>query len=225
MTMTIAAAMVKGTDVSSFTSVVDWRQLVIDGYGGFCYARACDGTYVDPLHGKHVTNAIINGVPIGSYQYGHPSMDLDVTVKAYLDVIAQAHASGRNRLRHVIDMESLVTIANGQKVIPANAGAWTDAWCEIIKRETQTEPIIYASAYYAIEMAKQVPSLLGPTGWDYWCADYTGTPNQPTHVGGLEIPVYVAQQYCGDVKLSGQVGLWDLDAVYNDNPDVLRMAA
>lgn len=216
---------IKGTDLSEYIAAVNWPHLITDGYGNFTTVRACDGFYKDKLHDTHVANAIANNVPVGSYQYGHPSMDVKKVAEAYLAIVDKAHAQGRDRLRHVIDMESLVTTANGQKVVPDTAGEWTDAWCEIVKYETGSEPIIYASAYYAIAMMKQVPSLLGPTGWDFWCADYTGTPTHPTTVGGLTIPVYLSHQYAGDVHLPNQAGLWDLDAVYDDSIDRLRMAA
>ena len=103
---------------------------------------------------------------MGSYQYGHPSMDVKVATGAYLKIVEAQHAAPPNRLRHVIDMESL-SMVDGRQVVPATAGAWTDAWCEIIKYETGTEPIIYASLYYFEEMCKEIATLGGAAGWDW----------------------------------------------------------
>jgi GH25 family lysozyme M1 (1,4-beta-N-acetylmuramidase) len=216
------APLMRGVDVSVYQTKVDWRQLVIDGYGGFAYAKATEGAWTDGMHATHILNAVRAGVPVGSYAFGHPLQDVETSVDTFLRVVDAQH-SPTDRLRHVIDMESLATDDNGQKIVPPNAGEWADRWCELMKFKSGSEPIIYASLFYMLEMTKQVPSVGGAAGWDFWLALYTGSPNHPAKYQQIVIPQYVAHQYAGDVDLQNQVGKWDLDAVYSDNIDVLRM--
>jgi len=186
-----------GVDVSQYQPHVDWSALVRDGYGSFAYARCCEGTTLDPLHAVHVLNARAAGVPIGSYQFGHPSQDCATLVAAFL---AHAHLI---ELRPVIDME---TLSDGH--VPTNAASWADDWCERVKAATGLEPIIYASTSYWRTMLVLKPEIGGPLGWDWWAAQF----------GGTRPPLSIAWQERGNVALPHQVGLWDVDSV--DAPDV-----
>ena len=184
---------VKGVDVSIYQRNVDWAQLRVDGFQ-FFYARACDGSSVDPTHDGHIAAGRAAGLLGGSYQFGHPSMPVEALVATFL-----AKASiVPGQLRPVIDME---TLSEGH--VPENAGEWADRWCELVKEQTGTEPIIYASTSYWTTMNHLRPSVGGPMGWDWWAAQYSINP--PTSWP------WVAWQNFGDVTLSGQVGKWDLD--------------
>lgn len=127
----------KGTDLSSYVVTVGWPQLITDGYGAFMYARACDGINADMLHSTHIANATKYAVSAGSYQYGHPSHKVEDDVETYLRLVARTHATNKRRLRHVVDMETLATTVNGKKIVPANAGQWTNDWCEMVKSATK----------------------------------------------------------------------------------------
>lgn len=222
--------MVFGTDVSFFQARVDWKQLRIDG-NRFFYARCTEGVVPDKTHDIHLVNGRGEDQAGGSYGVGHPSQKVDDLVDAFL-----ARASlVKGQLRPVLDIETLATGPDGRKHIPDNAGAWSDAWCERVKSYLVSKfpesfgarrgPIIYASASYFLTMCAQRPSVGGPFGWDWWCADYTGLPNKPTHLGGVELPPYVAHQFAGNVTMKGQVGLWDRDVIYDgeDGLDRLRL--
>ena len=202
--------MLLGVDVSQYQPVVDWPALYAAGYR-FAYVRCCEGLVLDPLHDKHIAGARAAGLLAGSYAFGHPSLDVGELAALFLE-----HAD-MTELRPVIDMESL---HNGQ--VPANAATWADAWCEYVKGAKHVEPIVYASTSYWRTMNVLMPSIGGPLGWDWWCAEYhsSGTPAHPPVVPGLP---YVAWQFAGNVPLSGQAGLWDLDAVPLGSLDALRV--
>ena len=196
----------KGVDLSVYQQGVHYAQLRTDGFV-FAYARAYDGLVADPSHDGHVGCCRAVGIAAGSYQYLEWSSDPVAQADKFLTTATIAE------LRPVVDVETL----SAGKAVPPDAAQRTDAWCERVKRMCGIEPIVYASLYYWRAMCGQLPSLGGATGWDWWLADYCG----PTH------PIigqpYVAHQYAGNVPLAGQPGLWDLDCVYDDNFDVLRV--
>ena len=200
----------RGVDVSSYQSVIDWRQLRIDGVE-FAYARTCDGETEDAAYVHHTTAARVEGLLAGGYQYGHPSMDLQASVDFFL-----ARVSMRE-LRPAIDMETLAKRPDGTLHVPDNAADWTDAWCEKVKaalaslfpgsQGAKLGPLVYASSSYMATMRVLKPAAFGSMGWDWWAAEYRGDSNpSDTPPAGS-----VAWQYAGDVPLKGQVGLWDLD--------------
>jgi lysozyme len=195
---------VLGVDVSVYQPKVNWPQLRSDGRV-FMYARCCDGLVLDGMHEQHLQGAASAGIAGGSYQFGHPSMDVAALVKFFL-LYCDASV-----LRPCIDMESL---SNGQ--VPTNAGQWADTWCELVKQALHVEPVIYASTSYW-QMMKALCPTVG--GWDWWAAEYRGdnNPNDPPPTG------CVAWQFAGNVPLSGQAGLWDLDVVPGDSFDALRV--
>jgi lysozyme len=207
--------MLLGVDVSQYQTVIDWPALYAAGYR-FAYVRCCEGLVVDPLHDKHIAGARAAGLVAGSYQFGHPSLDAVELAKLFLE-----HAD-LTEMRPVIDMESL---QNG--AVPPNASQWADAWCEWVKRHAPSppsfiEPIIYASTSYWRVMVGLMPSIGGPLGWDWWLAMYLG-PSTPPPTRPIVGYPYVAHQFAGNVPVTGQAGLWDLDVVYADDLDALRV--
>jgi GH25 family lysozyme M1 (1,4-beta-N-acetylmuramidase) len=189
-----------GVDVSTYQPVIDWRQLRIDGRV-FAYAKCCDGLALDLCHPKHIVGARAANILAGSYQFGHPSMDVNACAHFFLQ-----HCD-LTELRPAIDMESLAL-----GLVPSNAGIWADQWCEIVKaamlalgtRGAGRGPLIYASTSYWATMRAQ---HLDVGGWDWWAAEYHGDndPNGHAPAGSA------AWQYAGNVPLRGQVELWDLD--------------
>lgn len=211
-----AVSHVLGVDVSAFQPHVNWPQLRTDGYR-FAYARCCDGLVLDLYHDGHVANAQAVGLAVGSYQFGHPSMDVDRLATFFLE-----HADV-TELRPVIDME---TLSHG--AVPENAAEWADQWCELVKAATGTEPIIYASLSYWRTMCTLKPDVGGALGWDWWCAAYESGVGH-LNFADLERPPkpvglpYVAWQFAGNVTLPGQSGFWDVDVVLDESCDVLRV--
>lgn len=193
--------MTRGVDVSEYQRAVDWPRLASDGFE-FFYARAANGLVPDKLHDAHLVNGRAAGLVGGSYQFGHPSMD----VAACADFFLARASLVRGQLRPVVDMEAL-----SEGKIPDNAAAWTDAWCERVKLALERMypesfgarrgPIVYASTSYWRAMVAMRPALGGPFGWDWWAAQY----------GGQQPSDSIAWQLAGDVALAGQVGLWDVD--------------
>lgn len=220
--------MIFGTDVSFFQPRVDWKQLRIDG-NRFMYARCTEGIVPDKTHDVHLVNARNEDQAGGSYGVGHPTQKVEDLVDAFL-----ARASlVKGQLRPVLDIETLSRGPDGKQHIPDNAGSWSDAWCEIVKTRlvqlfpdsfgARRGPIIYASASYFLTMRVQRPSIGGPFGWDWWNADYTGSPNKPTKLGTADLPPYVAHQFAGNVTMKGQVGYWDRDVIYDDEEGLERL--
>ncbi len=201
--------MILGVDVSSYTTTVDWPQLRTNGIQ-FAYARTCDGLNEDKLYRLHTIGARNAGVAIGGYQFGHPSMNVKDCAEFFLSLVSMVE------LRPVVDLETL-----SQGHVPDNAGEWADQWCELVKAamlslwpdsvNARRGPIVYASTSYMAVMRDQKRSAFGPTGWDWWDAEYRagvgvhGDPTQPMRAGAI------AWQYSGDVAIKGQVGLFDED--------------
>ena len=206
--------MILGIDVSSFQPRVDWRQLRIDGYQ-FASVRCCEGLVLDSMHDTHIKDALSEGFTVGSYQIGHPSQDVTALAQFFLK-----HAYLEpGALKPVPDME---TLHNGQ--VPDNAGPWCDQWCELVKSATGLNSMPYASPSYYLTMCAQRPSLGGPFGWAWWCAAYksgVGVRNLDDlkHPPAYQGKPYVAWQWCGNVSLPNQVGLWDCDVVLAESLD------
>lgn len=201
--------MIYGVDVSSFQRNVKWAKLRQDGHE-FASVRCCEGLELDSMHDDHVKNAKSEGFLVGSYQVGHPTQDVTKLAQFFL---AHAHIE-TGHLKPSPDME---TLWNGH--VPANAGTWTDEWCEIVKRITGVNSMPYASPSYWLAMCDQCPTLGGETGWDWWMAWYLGATQPKTYQG--QKLIYVAHQFEGNVPLAGQPGLWDRDVVYA--PDLSRL--
>ena len=199
-----------GLDVSWFQRKVDWGQARRDGYE-FVSVRVAEGLDLDSMHDTHVKDAKSEGFRIGSYQIGHPSMDVTKLAEFFLKhaFIEPGH------MKPSPDMETLTTGPDGKKHVPSNAGPWTDQWCEIVKRATTVNSMPYASPSYWIEACRQCPTLGGESGWDWWMAWYCGDIKPKTYEGTPL--VYVAHQFAGNVSLAPhQVGLWDRDVVYEE---------
>ena len=174
-----------GVDVSEFQASVNWAEVFNLGFR-FAYVRACEGTYLDPLHLRHSIGARGAGFKTGSYQFGHPSMDVNALADFFI-----AHAF-YDQLRPVIDMEAL----NKDKTVPSNAGAWTLAWCQRVEAKTGTKPIVYASTSYMKTMLAQCPALATYVvlAQDFWDAEYHNDHDfDPIKMA------CVARQYAGDV--------------------------
>lgn len=203
--------MIYGVDVSSFQPKVDWHQLRLDGYA-FASVRCCEGLALDGMHDQHIADAKSEGFIVGSYQVGHPSQDVTKLAEFFLQ---HAHIEA-GHLKPSPDME---TLSNGH--VPANAGPWTDEWCEIVKRATGASSMPYAAPSYYLTMLAQRPSLGGPFGWDWWLAWYCGATQPKTYAG--QSLTYAAHQFAGNVTITGQVGTWDRDVAYADNLDRLTI--
>lgn len=204
-----------GVDVSWFQQKVDWQQLRRDGHE-FASVRVAEGLDLDTMHDTHVKNALSEGFRVGSYQIGHPSMDVTKLAEFFLKhaFIQPGH------MQPVPDMETLATGPDGKKRVPTNAGPWTNDWCEIVKRKAQVEPLPYASPSYWLEACKQCSDLGGEEGWDWWMAWYCGAI-KPTKFEGEPL-IYVAHQFAGNISMAPhQVGLWDRDVVYADTLDMI----
>lgn len=203
--LVLAQAWLFGVDVSAFQAQVNWAELFNLGFR-FVYARCCEGLNLDAMHEKHILASRAAGFKSGSYQFGHPSMDVEALAKFFI-----AHAFF-DQLRPVIDMESLATSADGKKIVPLNAGAWCLAWCKYVQVNTGVKPIVYASTSYMQTMLRQEPELVMylDLANDFWDAEY--------HADGDYNPIKkpcVARQYQGNVHQDGIAGLADLDVLYS----------
>lgn len=200
-----------GVDVSEFQKTVNWSEVFNLGFR-FAYVRACEGLYLDPMHETHTLGARSAGFKTGSYQFGHPSMDVNALADFFV-----AHAFF-DQLRPVIDMESL----NKDKTVPSNAGAWTLAWCKRVESKTGVKPIVYASTSYAKTMLAQCPELASYLVMprDFWDAEYHNDQDYDP----ISTPC-VARQYAGNVQQSGISGLADLDVLYSETLEPLEVPA
>lgn len=200
--------LIYGLDVSCFQPRVNWAALRKLGYQ-FMSARTCEGLDLDPMHDTHIKDALSEGFRCGSYQVGHPSMDMQKLVQFFMK-----HAFiEKGHVKPSPDMETLTTGPDGKKYVPKNAGPWTNDWCETVKSSIGVNSLIYSSPSYQKTMCEQCPTLGGATGWDWWCAWYTGVTKPTTYLGWPL--VYVAHQCDGNIAFpTAGVGLWDRDVVY-----------
>ena len=202
-------AVIYGVDVSSFQPKVNWAQLRKDGYE-FASVRCCEGLDLDSMHDTHIKDAKSEGFKAGSYQVGHPSMDVQKLVQFFM---SHAHIEPGDMMPSP-DMETLATGPDGNKYVPKNAGPWTNEWAETIKRALGVNSLPYASPSYWQTMCSQCPDLGGASGWNWWMAWYTGATQPKTYAG--QPLIYAAHQCDGNVPLRYQVGLWDRDVVYEE---------
>lgn len=195
-----------GVDLSFEQTGVNYLQLC--GSIDFAYVKACDwngAAWVqDAQLATHVAGLFEFSVPFGLYCFGHPSMDVAACVAAFTKIAAGWGAT----LRPCIDMEAL-----SQNHIPGNAGPWCQDWCDGVPGSLE-----YSSTSYYLAMLRQKPSL-GGVPW--WRAEYHDTcpPSMPAGATA------VALQWTGTGRIAGVTGNADLDVVYADTLDALRIAA
>ena len=207
-----------GVDVSSFQPKVNWSKLRADGFE-FASVRCCEGLELDSMHATHIANARSEGFKVGSYQIGHPSQDVTKLAEFFLK-----HAViETGQIKPVPDME---TLSNNH--VPDNAGPWCDQWCEIVKEQSGANSMPYASSSYWLAMCAQRPALGGPFGWDWWCAAYKSgvgvcNLNDLQHPPTISGKPFVAWQWCGNIVIPGQVGIFDRDIVLAESLDAILL--
>jgi lysozyme len=192
--------MIFGVDVSEFVPAVDWPALAKQGIK-FASVRCTRGLKKDKKHDDFTKGARDAGLVTQSYCFDERAVLLADEVDFFIE------NATLDQLSPCGDFEELMP----DKTVPPTAGLRGDAFAERVKAKTgNPSPVLYASRFYWQEMCRQVPTLGGPTGWPWWCADYIHAPTQIV-IPGLP---YVALQYDGDVTMPGVVGLIDRDVVF-----------
>ena len=120
--------MIRGIDVSSHQTRVDWGRVKSDGIG-FAYIKATEGTgFVDPRFGAYWAGARAAGLPRGAYHFARPDTNSGATpatvakdAHAEADAFLAVAAPKSGDLLPVLDLET-------DGLSPALMVQWTAAW-------------------------------------------------------------------------------------------------
>lgn len=168
-TVCSAGDTVRGIDVSSYESSIDWRMAKASGVE-FAIIRVSDGLqYKDPKFATYWAGARDAGVMRGVYQFFRPTQDPIAQANLVLAAIADR---APNDLPPAIDVETMGGLP------PAEVEAKVRAWVEHVSKAIGRPPIIYAG-YYSWQDYTGNANL---TSSPLWHAQYTTAPcpNIPT---------------------------------------------
>jgi lysozyme len=147
----VAAARVRGIDVSKWQGDVDWSRVASTPVR-FVIMRATRGNaYDDPRYAEYLAEASANGLVVGAYHramVGVAPGDARDEADHFLEVARNAAGD----VLPVLDIEE----ANGLSV--AKLRAWVRRWLARVRGRTGVRPMIYTSPYFW-------RTYLGDTTW------------------------------------------------------------
>jgi GH25 family lysozyme M1 (1,4-beta-N-acetylmuramidase) len=160
---------IRGMDVSSYDTGVDFKTAHTSGGIEFAFVRVSDGTqYPDPLFDQYWPAAKDAGVIRGAYQYFRPAED----PIAQADLLLQKMGPlDPDDLPPVIDLETNGGLTQAQVV------ASVQQWIDHVAAATGRTPIIYAGLYSWHDLTNSADMTSHPL----WVAQYTSAacPNIP----------------------------------------------
>ena len=135
--------MIRGIDVSSHQSRVDWARVKADGIG-FVYIKATEGTgFVDPRFGAYWAGAKAAGLPRGAYHFARPDTGSGGTAatvtkdaQAEADAFLAVAAPKRGDLLPVLDLET-------DGLSSALMVQWATAWLTRVQSQIGVKPVLY----------------------------------------------------------------------------------
>jgi lysozyme len=160
---------VRGIDVSSYETSIDWRMAKTSGVE-FAIIRVSDGLqYKDPKFPTYWAGAREAGVMRGVYQFFRPTQDPIAQANLVLAAIAD-RAPG--------DLPPAIDVETTGGLPPAEVEAKVRAWIDHVTAAIGRPPIIYAG-YYSWQDYTGNANL---TSSPLWHAQYTSAPcpNIPT---------------------------------------------
>lgn len=186
---------VKGIDVSTYQSNVDWAKVKAAGID-FAIARVSDGlNYPDAKFAQNWTGMKAHGVIRGAYQFFRPGQDAVQQADLVLNALATNGGLVAGDLPVVMDIE----VTDSQT--PATIQAQMQKWLNHIEAATGHKPIIYTAAF----MSSNVGT--GFSAYPLWVANYGATC--PTMPGGWS--KWIIWQYSSTGSVNGISGNVDMD--------------
>lgn len=164
-----AGETVRGIDVSSYESSIDWRMARASGVE-FAIIRVSDGLqYKDPKFATYWAGAREAGVMRGVYQFFRPTQDPIAQADLVLAAITDRAPS---------DLPPAIDVETTGGLPPADVEAKVRAWVAHVTKAIGRPPIIYAG-YYSWQDYTGNANL---TSSPLWHAQYTTAPcpNIPT---------------------------------------------
>ena len=194
--------MIRGIDVSSHQSRVDWARVKADGIG-FVYIKATEGIgFVDPKFGAHWTGAQGVRLPRGAYHFARPDTGSGGTA-ASVKKDAQAEADAflgtatpkSGDLLPVLDLETA-------GLSPSLMVQWAAAWLDRVRAHTGVKAILYTYPSFWSKLGNTrkfgsyplwiasygVASPQVPAGWSkYTIWQYTSSGSVPGIPGRVDM--------------------------------------
>jgi GH25 family lysozyme M1 (1,4-beta-N-acetylmuramidase) len=198
----------KGIDTSKYNEVIDWPEFKAQGIE-YAIIRSGQGPlYKDNLFATHRDNAIKNGMPWSPYHfydYRWPEG------KAQFDNMKAIVGSNFGNLPSCIDLETLYSFTATKSTaiaLPARNMIYTELmeFGTLLKTASGRKPMLYVGNLLAWLKPDQAFMDL----FDLWFANW----NPYEHIGSCAPwKNWLCWQRLGDVKLSGQAGVWDINYV------------
>ncbi len=177
-------ATVRGIDVSTYQSTVDWAQVKSAGMS-FAFARISDGlSSIDAQFGANWPAMKAAGLVRGSYQFFRASKDATAQADLVIDRLAMFGGLGAGDLPPVLDLE--LTDGVSDSVVVAAAQTWLDRIESRLGRRAivytgnnlATTTMMHFSSYPLwvpnyTTMCPMVPD--GWTRWAFWQNSSSGT--------------------------------------------------
>ena len=177
---TTCASWLRGVDVSSAQTHVDWHKVSHAGIY-FALIKVSQGTdYVNTELANQTRGASANGLPWGGYDYAQPELGRKATRSS---ILANATADARYFVRHlphgwalapVLDVEPNKSI----NALPAqDVVLWSVTWLRTVQSLTHTRPTVYTGGYYGWSGRSSLQ------GYPLWVAAYPKGEGHPTPNG------------------------------------------
>jgi lysozyme len=165
----LATPLLHGIDVSHYQGAIDWKTLAMPTNGiEFAFAKATNGTAIDPFFQTNWVPMQGLGIPIGAYCYGIPGTTTSAVLQA--EMLYNTVKPRQGQLL-ILDLET----AHGQT--PAHVWAWTKAFVSEIVKLSGRPPLINTSySFWQTYVAAGTQST--NLGAPLWIAQYPPTPKK-----------------------------------------------
>jgi lysozyme len=195
-------AMVRGLDVSSFQSKVDWAALKNAGIV-FAFVKATEGvTIKDGNFVANMEGARSAGILVGPYHFFHPLDNVDEQVEFFLSTVGNIPSGDLPPALDIEAPEEWMKFSIGQRV------SFVQMWLQSVQAKTGLNPIVYLSSSFPGDILGN-PEFL--KDYPLWVADYTSSssPELPA-----VFPRWSFWQYSKTGRIDGISNDVDLD-VFN----------
>lgn len=188
----------KGIDVSHWQGEIKWNLVKDDGIS-FAYIKSTEGVdYIDPKFSTNLQEAKKAGLFVGAYHFCTPSSLKDAQDEAmHFNNVILKHGG-----IEMLDLPPVIDIEKNQGLNKKQISEIVEAWMDIVKQKTQTQPIIYSYTYFIKDFLDQRLNTI-----PLWLAHYD--PKQPPFP--LPWQSWVFFQFTDKGKVDGINGNVDLN--------------
>lgn len=178
---------IDGVDLSHHNPVSEAALRAAKGAGvRFVYHKATEGAgYVDPTYAGRRALAKLVGLPFGAYHFARPARgDAGQEANHFLKVAKPA----KGDLAPCLDLETT------EGLTMAELRAWAAAWCDVVRKATGVEPVVYSPFDLGTKglrwrpryNASNTPPVLP---WDLWqfSNGASGVPNSVAGLGRVDL--------------------------------------